>query len=102
MPTYTNRTYRNYAPRAAVTSIDGTTDVDDVNEELDLTAHPFNNGEQVLYDAGADDNDIGGLTDGDIYYAHVIDENTISLHTTRGNALDDVSRIGLTDTASST
>ena len=97
-----DKRFENYAPPAAVTNIDGTSDVDDVNEELDLTAHGFRDGEQVLYENGADNTNITGLTDGDIYWAHVIDENTISLHNSRNDALDDNSRIGLTDTASST
>ena len=102
MPTYTDYRCESYAAPAAITSIDGTTDVDDVNEELDLTAHGLRDGEMVLYEDGADATPITGLTDGDLYWAHVIDANTISLHNSRADALSDTSRVGLTDTASST
>ena len=59
-------------------------------------------GEAVLYEEGADATPITGLSDNTVYWAHVIDANTISLHNSRADALSDTSRVGLTDTASST
>lgn len=89
------------AANTAVTSIDGTTDVDDINEEFDLTGHGFDDGEYVFYEKGSG-TVITGLVTGKAYFAHVIDSNTISLHTSRVDALADTARVGLTDTASST
>jgi len=85
---------------AAVTAIDGTTMVDDVNEELDLTGHGFSDGQFVLYSNGGGTT-ITGLTDDTHYYVHWIDANTISLHLTKAEALADANRIGLTDTVTS-
>ena len=44
----------------------------------------------------------GGLTSGNTYYAHRIDELTFSLHTTYANAIADASRVNLTASITAT
>lgn len=41
-----------------------------------------------------------GLVEGTLYYAHVIDDDTISIHTSASDATGDTSRVAITDNAS--
>ena len=83
-----------------VDPFDGITDVDDVTEELDLTAHGWVTGDLVKYNNGGGTT-ITGLTNNQTYYVNRIDANTISLHTNLKDARDDANRVPLTDTGTS-
>lgn len=83
-----------------VSPFDGTTDVDDVTNELDLTAHGWVTGDLVKYSNGGGTT-ITGLTNDQIYYVNRIDANTLSLHNTEAEARSDTNRVGLTDTGTS-
>jgi len=85
---------------AAQTGIDGTTQVDDVNEEFDITTHGFSTGQFVRYDNGGGAT-ITGLVDGQHYYVNAVSANSFSLHNSLAEATGDTNRVGLTDTVTS-
>ena len=64
---------------------DTISDVDAVNEELDITGHGFSTGDAVLYAKGGGSDAIG-LTDATEYFVEVMTVDAIALHTTRQNA----------------
>ncbi|MHC4840848.1 MAG: beta strand repeat-containing protein, partial [Planctomycetota bacterium] len=85
---------------ATVSGFDGTNDVDDAAETVTVTAHSLANGESVVYSNGGQ-NTVAGLSDATTYWVHVLDANTVSLHTSQADALADTNRIDLTDTGGS-
>jgi len=80
-------------------TFDTQTDVNDSTEVITVTAHGWEHGTPVFYDAEGLTADIG-LTDLTIYYINADGVNTVSLHNTRADALTDTSPIDLTDGAS--
>lgn len=88
--THSNPDTADGATFNASTGVDGGTEVITTDE-----AHGFTTGDAVYYnDEGG--TAVGGLTDGDRYYANVLSTTTLSLHTTRAAAIADSSRINLT------
>ena len=57
--------------------------------------HGFTTGDEVYYNDNGGTS-IGGLTDGNRYYANVISATTFSLHRSKHNAIADTNRINLT------
>ena len=55
------------------------------NNQITLSDHDLNTGDRVIYHSGGGA-PIGGLVDGQSYYAIVIDSNTIELALTKGEA----------------
>ena len=64
-------------PAGALVPFDGAVDVD--SNQITIAGHGFAEGGRVVYRAGVDGTEIGGLTDGDSYFVHVIDANTVQL-----------------------
>ena len=59
------------------------------------TYHRFNNYEKIIYNSNNNIN-IGGLTNNSVYYARVIDANTISLYPTEDSAVSGINTVQLT------
>jgi hypothetical protein len=75
------------------------TDVDSANDHIVFTyPHPFETGEYVRYLRWGSPGANIGLTDGNYYYARVVDKYRISLHSSYSNAINNVSKINLTAT----
>ena len=62
-------------------------DVNTSNNQITLSDHDLNTGDRVIYHSGGGAA-IGGLVDGQSYYAIVIDGDTIELAATKGEALE--------------
>ena len=88
------------ALRSAIT-FDPVTAVDGAANTLSLTGHGLSTGDSVIYGIGDDDDDeqVGALVDTDDYFVRVIDGNTVSLHASRDDALNNVNAIDLEPTA---
>ena len=88
-------TFSGYGDSAEFDGSDTISIVDTSAEEITITGHPWVDGEAVeYYDGGG--TAIVGLTNGRRYYINSIDVDTISLHVTREEAIDDDSRVDLT------
>lgn len=75
---------------------DTITDVDAAGEDITITAHGFVDGDYILYsDEGG--TDTIGLTDGNNYWVNSNDVDTVSFHNNRQDAINDASRVNLTD-----
>jgi hypothetical protein len=86
----TDVVFTDYGP--ALVPFNPSTDVDDANDEIDITAHGFVDGDPVYYVAsdhitGTVGTAITGLTSGGLYYVEEVTANSISLHRTRASAL---------------
>lgn len=68
----------------AVTAINGT------NDQVTVTGHGWRNGMGVVSSAAS-----GGMDTSTIYYARVIDANTVTLHATASGALSDSGKVDL-------
>ncbi|HET9217460.1 MAG TPA: LEPR-XLL domain-containing protein, partial [Terriglobia bacterium] len=79
--------------------IDPQADVNGGADQLTVTGHGLATGDSVLYTNGDDDETIGALEDGDTYFVHVIDPNTITLHLNRTDADNGTSAVNLAPTA---
>jgi hypothetical protein len=66
--------------------------------QLTIVNHGRATGDPVTYDIGLDDENIGGLVDGGIYYVRVITPNTLELYNTCADAMAGTNRINLTPT----
>lgn len=69
--------------------------VDGTNEELDIIGHGFETGEAVLYSKGGGTEAIG-LTDATQYWVEAVTVDSISLHTSRQNAMTAATPVNLT------
>jgi len=88
--TITDATFTGYGPD--LQSFNASTDVDDANDEIDITAHGFSDGDPVYYVAsdpitGTVGTAITGLTSGNLYYVEEVTANSISLHPSKASAL---------------
>ncbi|WP_457423984.1 right-handed parallel beta-helix repeat-containing protein [Roseateles sp. P5_E7] len=86
------------ALRSALT-FDPVTAVDGVADTLTVTGHGLATGDSVIYSKGGDDEQVGALVDTDDYFVRVIDADTISLHNSRDDALNNVNAVDLAPTA---
>ncbi len=77
-------------------TFDTQTDVNDSTEVITFTAHGWEDGTPVFYDAESGTADIG-LTDLTIYFVNADSVNTVSVHLTRAAAIADTGAINLTD-----
>jgi len=69
-------------------------DVDNTNDEIDITGHPYTTGDSVFYsDEGG--TAISGLTDQAMYYVRSVTANAISLHLTKYGAVNNVDKIAI-------
>ena len=73
-------------------------DVDDAANTLNVPGHGLATGDTVVYSNGNDDENIGALLDGSIYFVRVVDANTIRLYLSRADAENDVNAIDLAPT----
>jgi hypothetical protein len=74
--------------------------VDDTNDELDITGHTFVDGHEVrvaTYGALP-----GGLDADDLYYAKAVTANAISLHPTRADALAGTNKVAISSVGTGT
>ena len=78
-----------------LTLTSGNSTVDLTNDRLTITAHGLATGTALKYTA-TDGTPITGITVGFTYYARVVDANTITLHTTPGNATAGTPTVDLT------
>ena len=86
----------------AYASFDTSTGVDGTGEVITTdAAHGFGTGQEVTYSQNGGSTNVG-LTDATQYFVHVLSSTTLSLHTTRDNAIDDASRVDLTSGAAET
>ena len=83
------------ATYAAPEVFNGATDVNDVTEQITVTAHGWSTGQAVVYSNGGGTS-IGGLTNGGTYFVIVVDANTVKLATTKALAVAGTA-INLTD-----
>jgi hypothetical protein len=70
-------------------------DVDAVNDEVDIPKHGFATGDPAIY-SNEGGTDIGGLSNGTTYFARRVDDDAISLHPTRQDAIANANKIALT------
>ena len=69
-------------------------DVDDINDEIDITTHGFSTGDAVYYsDEGG--TQIPGLTDQDHYHVRAVTADAISLHLSKYDADNNVAKIAI-------
>lgn len=66
-------------------TFDGATGVDDGTEQITITAHGYNTGDEVVYEDGGG-TPIGGLDDGNHYFIIRVDVNDVKLATTKADA----------------
>ena len=70
-------------------------DVDDTNDEIDITTHGFTTGEEVYYsDEGG--TQLSGLVDQTRYYARAVTANSVSLHATEFDAENNSNKLAIT------
>jgi hypothetical protein len=94
---FTNITHVGRGRTALKRFFDTFYEVDDANDEIDITAHGFLTGEAVIYN---DEGDTGresiGLTDGNEYFVEKVNDNSFSLHATRAGAFTPGTPVALT------
>ena len=73
---------------------DSISQVDATNDELDITAHGYTTGDAVLYSKQGGSDAIG-LTDATEYWVENVTANSISLHTSRQNAITSATPVNL-------
>lgn len=78
-----------------------TDDIDDVNDELDVTAHGYSTGDAVYYQDQGGVASIG-LTDGQLYYVRAVTANSLSFHTNWERAIANTNKVALTATGAET
>lgn len=92
--------FNNYGP--ALQPFNALNDVDvDADDRIDLTAHPYVDGDPVYYMindpvTGTAGTVIAGLVTGNLYYVRSVSANEITLHLTREGAETNTNVIGLT------
>jgi hypothetical protein len=92
--------YRDIIPGRLVHLAKTVENVDDTNDELDITAHTFVDGHEVrvaTYGALP-----GGLDGATLYYAKAVTANSISLHPTRADALAGTNKVAITTVGTGT
>lgn len=93
--TFEDNIFTDYGPAATTFDSSSGSIVDLGNDDITITGHPYTDGDLVYYsDEGG--TAITGLTDQDTYYVNSIDANTISLHTSRADAVGDTNRVNMT------
>lgn len=93
---FTGNTFTGYDPTTYEKSFHTITDVDATNDEITITSHPYTTGDAVVYsDEGL--SDTIGLTDNTVYYVRSVTANTISFHANEGDAINNKSKINLSD-----
>jgi len=76
-------------------SFNASTDVDDSNDEIDITSHGFSTGDPVYYsDEGG--TQIVGLVDQNLYYVRAVTANSLSMHLSARAANDNANKIAIT------
>ena len=92
--------YRNIVPGRLLHLAKTVETVDDTNDELDITAHGFVDGDEVrLATYGTIP---AGLSLTTLYYAKAVSANAISLHPTRADALAGTNKVDITDAGTGT
>ena len=71
------------------------------SNELTITNHGFQTGDQIIYQIGDETTAIGGLISDGTYYVRVIDDHTITLAATRSHALAGTHQINIAVTIES-
>jgi hypothetical protein len=88
-------TFSGYGDTSVFDGSDTLSVVDLSGDDITITGHSFSDGDAVeYYDGGG--TAIVGLTNGRRYYINSVDANTVSLHVTREEAIDDDSRVNMT------
>lgn len=87
---------RKYATFDTNTGVDGSGEV-----ITTAAAHGFADGQEVTYSQNGGSSNVG-LTDATQYFVNPITSTTLSLHTSRANAMSDTSRVDLTSAAAET
>jgi hypothetical protein len=92
--------YRDIIPGRLVHLAKTVENVDDTNDELDITAHTFVDGHEVrIATYGALP---GGLDGATLYYAKAVTANSLSLHPTRADALAGTNKVAITTVGTGT
>ncbi len=75
-------------------SFNPSTDVDDPNDEIDITSHGFSTGDPVFYsDEGG--TQVVGLVDQNLYYVRAVTANSLSMHLSARAANDNANKIAI-------
>jgi hypothetical protein len=90
-------TFRLYPPNV-ITTVTFANSAVTVNPTNTITSatHPFNNGDAVIYTAGAGSVAPTGLTSTSFYFVRRVDSNTIALFNTSSDAVSNVNRVVIT------
>ena len=96
-----NMIFASYAPSSAGLTFNSGTDVDGINDEIDITAHGLTTGEPIIYDIDGGSADIG-LTHEVQYWINAVTANAFSVHLTKAAAIAGTGKINLTSTGSDT
>lgn len=79
---YSKYNFMPYDWKGKISGFFESSDVDYIASTITITGHEFINGDPVMYVSPYEDSIIGGLTSYSLYYAVVIDDNTVCLSST--------------------
>lgn len=88
--------YQTPIPGQSIVRVAEVTAVDQVDDELDIAAHPFRTGGPVRVFGIAGGTVPTGITEGDLYYPRAVNAGSISLHPTADDATNNTNKVDLT------